>query len=563
MKINNWHDIPWKQVYQTIYKAQEQCVMAYKKGEISLVYKYQRNIVCSLAGRALAIRRITSSQGSSTPGTDNQIWDSPKKRLEALLELKEAVHLPKKYVASPVKRVYIPKPNSCEKRPLGIPTMIDRAVQAVYHLAVDPIVECQSDANSYGFRPYRSAQDAVTRIRTLLDKRSSPEWVLDADIAKCFDTISHDFLLEHTPMCDKDVLRQMLTSGAVDGGAKFETTMGTPQGGVISPLLCNVALNGLEKAAIQVVPLFTEGKRSKVHLTRYADDFVCTATNKEILEEKIKPAISLFLEERGLLFKWSKTGIVNIQQGFDFLGYTFQRKPRRLRLNKSSKQEDVLIVRPKKDNIIQLKQEIRRIITPNRPIGSIIRDLNPVLRGWSEYYRISYHSLPIFWSLGHHVWTKMWRWGRKRHSRRTAQWIYEKYCRKTNIEKSQDSSSKVDAITRTSRKWSFGDQTKTLFDIGTVTNYRTLPIKLGLNAYIEKDRNYYEARKRTRIEAKFRAAVYLKFNHSCPYCGESLHNGEAVELHHVVPVKAGGQWKLDNIQPLHRICHQSVTHKSK
>lgn len=142
MKRNNWHDIPWKEIYQTIHKDQEQCVMAYKKGDLPLVYKYQRKIVCSLAGRALAIRRITSSQGSLTPGIGNQIWDTPSKRLEGLLELKEAVHLPKKYVASPVKRVYIPKPNSSEKRPLGIPTMIDRAVQAVYHLAVDPIVEC-------------------------------------------------------------------------------------------------------------------------------------------------------------------------------------------------------------------------------------------------------------------------------------------------------------------------------------------------------------------------------------------------------------------------------------
>ena len=186
MKINNWHEIPWKEAYQTVSKAQEECVMAYKKSDLSLVYKLQRKIVCSLAARALAIRRITSSQGSSTPGIDNQLWDTPKKRFDALPELQELVHSPKRYVASPVRRVYIPKPNSIERRPLGIPTMIDRAVQAVYHLAVDPIVESQSDPNSYGFRPCRSAQDAVTRIRTLLDKGTSPEWILDADIAKCF-----------------------------------------------------------------------------------------------------------------------------------------------------------------------------------------------------------------------------------------------------------------------------------------------------------------------------------------------------------------------------------------
>ena len=266
----------------------------------------------------------------------------------------------------------------------------------------------------------------------------------------------------------------------------------------------------------------SRGKRSKVHLTRYADDFVCTATSKEVLEEKIKPAISLFLEARGLQFKMSKTQIVNIQQGFDFLGFTFLRRPRDPRLNKeSSTQENVLLVQPRKDKIAQLKVEIRRVITPNRPIGSIVRDLNPVLRGWSEYYRISYHSLPTFWSLGHYVWTKMWRWGRKKHPRRTASWIYETYCTNTNVEANDKNVSP-----RTSRKWSFGDGTGTLFDIGAVTHYRIPPMKEGLNPYIEKDRTYFETRKRGRVEAKFRGAVYRKFNHSCPHCGQSLHNGE-------------------------------------
>jgi RNA-directed DNA polymerase len=435
--LNNWHDIPWKLFHKQVMKTQYLIVMANKQNNLKQVYHLQRQLVVSLAARAVAIRRVVTNSGSSTPGVDKQVWDSPAKRLLALLELKQIVHTPTRYAASPLKRVWLPKPNSDEKRPLGIPTMIDRAVQAVYHMAIDPVVEASSDPNSYGFRSQRSTHDAVTRLRTLLDKKTSPTWILDADVAKCFDTISHDFLLKQTVICDKGVLEQWLKCGVLEGGVIKATDAGTPQGGILSPMLCNVALNGLEDAALSSFPRIKAMGRPKIHLTRYADDFVCTGLSQSLLEEIVKPAIGQFLLERGLEFKQSKTSIVHIDQGFDFLGFHFKRNAWNYKLNLSKKNTDspkhVLIIKPSDASVMELKDSIRKIIKPTRPIESIIRDVNPVLRGWSEYSRISYHSLPVFWSLGHSIWGKMWRWARKRHPKRRASWVLERYILKKQI----------------------------------------------------------------------------------------------------------------------------------
>jgi RNA-directed DNA polymerase len=197
------------------------------------------------------------------------LWDTPAKRMEACNTLRKIISQPKEYKALPLKRVWIPKPNSEEKRPLGIPTLTDRAVQAVYLMAIDPIVEEQSDPNSFGFRQYRSAHDAICRLRVLLDKRHSPTWVLDADIAKCFDKIDHNFLIENTVICDKTMLIQWLKCSITDKGVYTDTIKGTPQDGIISPMLCNIALNGLEAAVKTAIPSSSRNP-SKVHVTRYA-----------------------------------------------------------------------------------------------------------------------------------------------------------------------------------------------------------------------------------------------------------------------------------------------------
>lgn len=186
----------------------------------------------------------------------------------------------------------------------------------------------------------------------------SPRWILDADVAKCFDTISHDFLLKNTLICDLSVLEQWLISGVLEGREISKINVGTPQGGIISPLLCNITLNGIETATKQ--PRGKDG-RLKVHLTRYADDFVVTGKTESILTQQVKPAIAEFLDARGLKFKESKTQTVNIAEGFDFLGFNIQRKPWSQKLNQPSNQESVLIIKPKRKNLQKVRDKINQV----------------------------------------------------------------------------------------------------------------------------------------------------------------------------------------------------------
>ena len=207
----------------------------------------------SFEGRALAVRRIVSNDGSTTPGLDKIIWNSPKAKFQAILELREIlVRKPGNYQAGPVRRIWIPKDQSDELRPLGIPNMIDRGLQALTLMCLDPIVEELSDVYSFGFRKYRNTGNAIQRIRTILDKPNGPRWVWDVDIEKCFDKISHKFLEEETRLitCPKahEYILKWLKAPIIDKGIKTFPSEGTPQGGILSPLLCNIALNGLENA---------------------------------------------------------------------------------------------------------------------------------------------------------------------------------------------------------------------------------------------------------------------------------------------------------------------------
>jgi RNA-directed DNA polymerase len=300
-KYTNWQQINWKDVMVKVAMLQDKIVKATRAKNMNLVFKLQRQLINCIEGRALAVRNVVSNNGGGTAGIDNITWETPADRFQAIAWLKEVVSNPKGYKSMPLRRIMIPKMNSDELRPLGIPTMKDRAVQAVYHLAVDPVVETNSDLGSFGFRKGRSQHDAITQLRNGLDKIHSPKYILEADIAKCFDKISHEFLLKNTPICDKHVLNEWLKSGYFFEGRYHTTTEGTPQGGIISPMLCNVALNGLEPLIRSKYPTnkFVKTGTPKVYVIRYADDIVVTGRNPEILLE-VKTLISHFLKERSL-----------------------------------------------------------------------------------------------------------------------------------------------------------------------------------------------------------------------------------------------------------------------
>jgi RNA-directed DNA polymerase len=542
-KNHQWHNIDWNKAEAKVRDIQEQIVAAIANKDLKEVYKLQWILIRKPEAQALAIRKVVTNEGGSTAGVDEIVWTSPQERWDAINKLADMIENNKKYEAQPIRRVYIPKPNSKEKRPLGIPTIADRAMQALYNFGVDPAVETVSDPNSYGFRKCRSTHDAITAIRSLLDKEHHPRWILEADISKCFDKIDHEFLLKHTPICHKHVLQSWLKSGIMEGLNYTEPEGGTPQGSIISPTLCNVALNGIEELIKKSFPL-RKGISPGVHIIRYADDMIITGKTKEIVLT-CKDILSKFLAERGLELNEKKTLITNIKEGFDFLGFNIKRQAWHNEYNNKTEQETVLIIKPSKKGMNKLMDTIKGIITINKPIQRIITQINPVLRGWGEHKRISYHSQAEFIRLDHWIYIKMKKWA---------------YWQKGSIRKTINKY----LVQTESRKWNWGLSNKfKIINLGEIPIIKMVPLKQDRNPYVRDNDIYFAKRKQNLIEAKFRALVYKKYGHKCFICQETLHNGEQVDMHHIIPRESGGKYSLENILPLHQICHQQVTYGHK
>jgi RNA-directed DNA polymerase len=264
-----WHSINWRAVNENVRRLQARIVQATKAGKWHKVKALQYLLTCSFSGKALAVRRVTENQGKNTPGMDQITWAKPRDKWMAIHSMRRRGYQPR-----PLRRVYIPKPNG-KMRPLGIPTMKDRAMQALHLLALDPIAETTADPNSYGFRKERCCADAMVQCNTILSNNTRPQWILEGDIKSCFDQISHNWLLTHIPM-DRITLQKWLKAGYMDKSAFHMTDEGTPQGGIISPVLANMALDGLERILRKKYPhsgqRALKGKNKQVNLVRYADD---------------------------------------------------------------------------------------------------------------------------------------------------------------------------------------------------------------------------------------------------------------------------------------------------
>src|ERR1700678_36536 len=312
----HWQQINWLQCERQVRRLQARIVKATRKGRWGKVQALQRLLTCSFSGKALAVKRVTENQGRRTPGVDSVSWTTPADKLTAIGSLQRWGYRP-----LPLRRVLIPKANG-KQRPLGIPTMKDRAMQALHLLALEPIAETAADPNSYGFRPKRSTADALQQCFNTLCRGCSPQWILEGDIKGCFDHISHDWMLRQVPT-DKAVLHKWLKAGYLENRTLFPTEAGTPQGGIISPTLANMVLNGLESLLWKTFPARKSlaGKANpKVNLIRYADDFIVTGASKELLENEVRPVVAQFLRERSLELSPEKTCVTSIDQGFDFLG---------------------------------------------------------------------------------------------------------------------------------------------------------------------------------------------------------------------------------------------------
>ena len=307
-----WENFPWDKAEIFVKRLQTRIAKAVKNGEYRLAKRLQYLLTHSYYAKALAVKRVTSNRGRRSTGIDGEKWTTPQDKMKAVYELS-----PKGYRAKPLRRIYIPKPNSSKMRPLSIPTMYDRAMQALYAMALLPWAETTADRTSFGFRMKRNAQDAASYTFQCLSKRNSAQWILEGDIEGCFDNFAHNWMLSNIPL-DKKILNQFLKAGFIYDGILYRNESGTPQGGIISPLLANMALDGMERLLKEHFP----GK--KVHLVRFADDFLVTADSQETALQCME-TITEFLNERGLELSEEKTQIVHINDGFDFLGWNFKK----------------------------------------------------------------------------------------------------------------------------------------------------------------------------------------------------------------------------------------------
>lgn len=399
-----WTTIDWGFIESEVKRLQMRIAKAVKEKRYGKVKALQWMLTHSYHAKLLAIKRVTSNKGAKTSGVDRKIWKNDKTKLKAVKALNR-----KGYKAKPLRRIYIPKSNG-KQRPLGIPTMQDRAQQALHLLALDPVAETTADENSYGFRPHRCCADAIEQCFKILAKKQSAQWVLEGDIKSCFDQINHEWLLKNIQM-DRRILAKWLKAGFVYKMQWHATKMGTPQGGIASPTLANMTLDGMESLIKSI-----SKQKDKVHLVRYADDFIITGTSKKLLENKIKPTIENFMLERGLMLSETKTHVTWINDGFDFLGFNIR------------KYKGKLLIKPSKKSTQALLTKVRNIIKTSKGSSALelIRKLNPIIRGWANYYRFVV-AKQTFRYVDYHIFKAIWQWCKRRHNNKNHKWIKQKY----------------------------------------------------------------------------------------------------------------------------------------
>ena len=409
----NWDSIDWKKAAAYVKKLQMRIAKAQKEGRHNKVKALQWTLTHSFYAKALAIKRVTENRGKKTPGVDKILWTTKKEKWEAITTLKRHGYRP-----LPLRRVYLRKPNG-KLRPLGIPTMTDRAMQTLYKFALEPVAETTGDPNSYGFRMGRCTQDAAVQCAAILARKDSAQWVLEGDIKGCFDNISHDWIEKHIPM-DKEILHKFLKCGYIDTGKLFPTQAGTPQGGSISPTIANMVLDGLEFMLNKRFRKHYENGvyvNPKVNLVRYADDFIITGESRELLESQVKPLVEAFMTERGLTLSPEKTVITNICDGFDFLGFNIRRYS-----------NGKFLIKPSQKNVKTFLDKVRRIIKHSKASTQqeLIGKLNPIIRGWALYHAHN-ASKQTFSMVDNQIWQCLWRWARRRHPKKGGEWIYNRY----------------------------------------------------------------------------------------------------------------------------------------
>lgn len=557
-----WNEIPWRKLERRTFKLQKRIYQASKRDDVILCTKLQKLLLNSWSAKAIAVRRVTQeNRGKKTAGVDGIKSLSPEARLALIGQLKLTDN------SKPTRRVWIPKPRSDEKRPLSIPTIHERALQTLVKMALEPEWEARFEPNSYGFRPGKSCHDAISAIHLSINKK--PKYVLDADIAKCFDRINHKKLLEkiNTFPTLRRQIRAWLKAGVMDGKELFPTFEGTPQGGTISPLLANIALHGMEeriKKYIETVDIRRKEtpsaqvskvtKRFSISLIRYADDFVIMHEREEVVKQ-CQHVISEWLSEIGLELKPSKTQIVHTlnpykgtKKGFNFLGFhIYQHKAGKCVSGKKSNKEILgfkTLITPSKEAIKRHYNELKKVIDSHRASkqANLIKKLNSIIIGWCNYYK-PFQSSKTFKKLWDITYWKLWKWGIKRHSNKGRRWLYEKYWH-----------------TIDGKRWTFSTRQennplKLTKHCEISCNVKYTKVKGEFSPY-DGNLQYWCSRMGKHPEMPKRTATLLKKQKGkCPFCNLNFKEGDIWEIDHIQPTAAGGKDTYDNLQLLHKHCH--------
>jgi RNA-directed DNA polymerase len=489
----------------------------------------------------MAVRRVTQvNAGKYTPGVDKLIVKTPAARGRLVDHLSTL----QPWRASPARRVYIPKSDG-KQRPLGIPTILDRCLQARVKNALEPEWEAKFEGSSYGFRPGRGCHDAISRIYLLARPNKRKKWIVDADIKGAFDNIDHDFLMKTIGEAPgRELIHQWLKAGVMEDGGYTATEMGTPQGGVISPLLLNIALHGMEKALGVRHNRRGElcGNRAVV---RYADDFVVFCESEEDAIRVRDEILPSWLANRGLLLSPEKTRIVHLTEGFDFLSFNVRHYP----CPQTARTGFKLLIKPSKKAVSRRREQLRAIWHSHNscPIDSLVAHLNPIIRGWANYHRVAVAS-EAFRKMDDWMFRRAVRYVKRKHPTKSTAWTQERYWGKLNP--------KVDD------NWVFGvkskPQSRFLLKFRWFKIVRHVLVKGTASPDDPSLREYWWERRKVNIRNISDSDIKLAEAQDwlCPVCGMNLINGEELHRHHKEPKCNGGSDSYKNRELIHLYCHQ-------
>jgi len=527
---------------QQVKRLQARIVKATQEGRWGKVKALQWLLTHSFSGKAIAVKRVTGNQGKRTSGVDRVLWSTPGTKSQAVLSLRRRGYKP-----LPLKRVYIPKQNG-KMRSLGIPTMKDRAMQALYLLALQPIAESTVNCNAYAFRPGRSTADAREQCHTILARRASAQWILEGDIKACFDNINHAWLLSNIPV-DKKVLQDWLKAGFIEKGQLFPTETGTPQGGIISPTLANLTLAGLEsELEAQFGKKQTrKSNKHKVNCVMYADDFIITGSSKELLRNEVKPLVEKFLAARGMELSKEKTHITHIDEGFDFLGWNVR------------KYDGTLLIKPSKKNVKAFLNKVREVVKlhPTANQVNLIRLLNPIIRGWANYHKVAV-SKKVFVRVDNEIWHLLWRWAKRRHPNKPNRWITRKYFKSTGLRNGVFMTELRTTKPNGKSKW------LKLVSASETKIRRHVKIRGDANPFDPKWEIYFEDRYGLKLKndpkgRKVLLNLWRNQDGQCCLCGQRITKETGWNIHKVSPQtsKIGGSLRSHGVL-VHPFCHRQI-----